>query len=93
MFWPVYLIQLIKKKKIFDLVIVDWLTKIMHYKLIKITIDVPTLAEVIINMVVLHYSLLDLIMINIGFLFPSKLWLLLCHFFNVKQKLSISFYL
>ncbi len=36
----------------FILVIVDYLTKIVHYKLDKINIDVPGLAKVIINMVV-----------------------------------------
>lgn len=41
------------------LVIVDRLTKIMHYKLIKITIDALGLAEVIINAVVHHQGLPD----------------------------------
>ena len=39
------------------LVIVNWLTKIVHYKLIKVTINTLSLAEVIINMIVKHYSL------------------------------------
>ena len=34
------------------LVIVDWLTKMVHYKPVKITIDSPGLAEVIIDVVV-----------------------------------------
>ena len=34
------------------LVIVDWLTKIVHYKLVKIIIDAPGLAKVILDMVV-----------------------------------------
>ncbi len=34
------------------LVIVDWLIKIVHYKPVKVTIDAPSLAKVIINMVV-----------------------------------------
>ena len=34
------------------LVIVNWLTKIMHYKLVKVTIDAPALVEVILDMVV-----------------------------------------
>ena len=34
------------------LVIVDWLTKMVHYKPVKVTINAPGLAEVIINVVV-----------------------------------------
>ena len=34
------------------LVIVDWLTKMVHYKPVKITIDAPRLVEVILNVVV-----------------------------------------
>ena len=45
----------------FILVIVDWLTKMVYYKPIKITIDAPGLAEVIIDVVVRHHKFLDLI--------------------------------
>ena len=38
------------------LVIVDWLTKIVHYKSVKITINVLGLAEVIIDVVVCYYG-------------------------------------
>ncbi len=38
------------------LVIVDRLTKIVHYVLVKVTIDAPGLAEVIINVVVRHHG-------------------------------------
>lgn len=34
------------------LVIVDWLTKIVSYKPVKVTIDVPKLVKVILNIVV-----------------------------------------
>ena len=34
------------------LVIVDWLTKMVHYELMQMTITAPTLAEVILNIVV-----------------------------------------
>ena len=34
------------------LVIVDRLTKMVHYKLVKVTIDTPGLAEVIIDVIV-----------------------------------------
>ncbi len=37
------------------LVIVDRLTKIVHYEPVKVTIDVSDLAEVIIDMVMRHH--------------------------------------
>ena len=40
-------------------VIIDRLTKMVHYKPVKITIDAPDLAEVIINVVVRYHNLLD----------------------------------
>ena len=46
------------------LVIVYWLTEIPYYKLVKITIDPPGLAEVIINVVVYHHGLSNLIVTN-----------------------------
>ena len=54
------------------LVIVDRLTKMVHYKLVKITIDAPGLAEVIIDMVVCHHGLPNLIVTDRGSLFTSK---------------------
>ncbi len=41
------------------LVIIDRLTKIIYYKPVKVTIDPPTLAEVIIEAVVRHHGLSD----------------------------------
>ena len=41
------------------LVIVDRLTKMVYYELVKVTIDAPGLAEVIIDVVVRHHSLAD----------------------------------
>ncbi len=41
------------------MVIVDQLTKMIHYKLVKVTIDAPGLADVIINVVVHHYIVLE----------------------------------
>ena len=57
------------------LVIVDWLTKMIHYKPVKVTIDASGLAEVIINVVIRHHGLPDLIVIDRGSLFTSKFWL------------------
>ena len=74
-------------------VIVDWLTKIVQYKLVKMTIDTPGLAEVIINMVVFHHDLLDSIVTDRGSLFTSKVWSLLYYFLGLKQRLFTVFYL
>ena len=54
------------------LVIVDQLTKMVHYKPVKVIIDASGLAEVIINMMVRHHGLLDSIVTNRGSLFTSK---------------------
>ena len=53
-------------------VIVDWLTKIVYYKLVKVTIDAPGLAEVIIDVIVRHHGLPDSIVTNQGSLFILK---------------------
>ena len=74
------------------LVIVDWLTKMVHYKPVKVTIDAPGLAEVIIDVVVQHHGLLDSIVTDRGSLFTSKFWSLLCYFLGIKRKLSTAFH-
>ena len=60
------------------LVIVDRLTKMVHYKPVKITLDALGLAKVIIDMVVRHHRLPDSIVAHRGSLFTSKFWSLLC---------------
>ena len=45
-------------------VVVDCLTKMVHYKPIKVIINTLKLAEVILNVVVRHYSLPDSIMFD-----------------------------
>ena len=74
------------------LVIVDRLTKMVHYEPVKVTIDAPGLAEVIINVVVRHHGLPDSIVTHRGSLFPSKFWSLLCYFLDIKQRLSNAFH-
>ncbi len=54
------------------LVIVDRLTKMVYYEPVKITIDAPSLAKVIINVVVHDYKVLESIVIDRGLLFTSK---------------------
>ena len=48
------------------LVIVNRLTKMVHYEPVKVTIDALGLAEVIINIVMRHYGLPDLIVTDRG---------------------------
>ena len=75
------------------LVIVDQVTKMVRYKPVKVTIDPPGLAEVILDVVVQYHGLLDSIVTNRSSLFTSKFWSLLCYFFGVKRKLFTTFYL
>ena len=82
------------KGKSYDsiLVIVDRLMKMVHYKPVKVTIDAPGLAEVIINVVVWHHGLPASIVTNRGSFFTSKFWSLLCYFLRVKRRLWTAFY-
>ncbi len=54
------------------LVIVNWLTKMVNYKSVKITINAPSLAKVIINIVVWHHRVPESIMTDQSSLFTSK---------------------
>ena len=75
------------------LVIVNRLTKIMHYKLVKVNIDAPGLAKVIIDVVVQHHGLLDSIISDRRAIFTSKFWSLFCYFLGIKRRLSTTFHL
>ncbi len=74
------------------LVIVDRLTKIVHYVPVKITIDAPGLAEVIIDVVVRHHGVPESIVTDRGSLFTSKFWSSLYYFLGTKMKLSTTFH-
>ena len=74
------------------LVIVNRLTKMVHYEPVKVTIDAPGLAEVIIDVVVRHHRLPDSIVTDRGSLFTSKFWSSLCYFLGIKQQLSTTFH-
>ncbi len=74
------------------LVIVDRLTKMVHYEPVKVTIDAPGLAEVIINVVVRYHGVAESIVTDRDSLFISKFWSLLCYFLGIKRKLSTAFY-
>ena len=75
------------------LVIINWLIKMVYYKLLKITLDASGLATVIINVVICQHDFLDLIITNRGLLFTSKFWSSLCYFFDIKRRLSTTFHL
>ena len=60
----------------------------VYYVPVKVTIDAPGLAEVIINVVVHHHGVPESIMTDQGLLFISKFWFLLCYFLGIKKKLS-----
>ncbi len=74
------------------LVIIDRLTKMVHYEPVKIMIDVPSLTEVIIDVVVRHHGVSKSIVTDRDSLFTSKFWSLLCYFLGIKRKLSTAFY-
>ena len=64
----------------------------VHYEPVKVTIDAPGLAEVIIDVVVRHHGLPDSIVTDRGSLFTSKFWSSLCYFLGIKRRLSTAFH-
>ncbi len=54
------------------LVIVDRLTKMVYYELVKVTIDASGQAEVIIDVVVCHHGVPESIVTDRGLLFMFK---------------------
>lgn len=73
------------------LVIINGLTKMMHYDLVNITINAPGLAEIILDMVVQYHSLPDLIVTDQSSVFTFKFWSSLYYLFGIKQILSTTF--
>ena len=74
------------------LVIVDQLTKMVHYEPVKVTIDALGLAKVILDVVVWHHGLFNSVVSDRGSLFISKFWLSLCYFLGIKRILSTAFH-
>ncbi len=74
------------------LVIIDRLTKIVYYDPVKVTINAPGLAEVIIDVVLCHHGVPESIVTDRGSLFTSKFWSSLYYFLDIKKKLSIAFH-
>lgn len=76
----------------FILVIIDWLKKMLYYKLVKVIIDTKALAEVIFDMVMQHHCLSDSIVNKQGSVFTHKFWLSLSYFFGIKWRLLTAFF-
>ena len=74
------------KKNRYDsiLVIIDQLIKMVYYKLIKVIINALSLVKIIIDVVIRHYGIFDLIIIDWRLLFNSKFWSLQCLFLDIK---------
>ncbi len=66
--------------------------KMVYYKLVKVTIEVPSLAEVIIDVIVHHHGVTESIVIDRDLLFTSNFWFSLCYFLGIKKKLSTAFH-
>ena len=64
----------------------------VYYELVKITIDAPGLAEIIIDVLVRHHGLPDSIVMGKGSFFTSKFWSSLYYFLGIKKRLSTTFY-
>ena len=74
------------------LIIVDWLTKIIYYELVKVTINTSGLAKVILDVIVWYHGLPNPIVSDRGSLFTSKIWSSLCYFLSIKRRLSTAFH-
>lgn len=55
-----------KKSKTYDLilVIINWLIKIVYYKLLKVIINALDLVQIIIDIILRYYNFLNLIITN-----------------------------
>lgn len=74
------------------LVIVNYLKKIVYYKLVKVIINITGLLKVIIHVVIWEHDLPELTISDRDSLFRSKFWSLLCYLFKIKEKLFIAFF-
>lgn len=75
------------------LVIVNRLTKMVHYEAVQKTLTAEGLAEVIIDSVVRYHGLPNSIVSDRGSLFTSQFWSSLCYFMHIKRRLSTAFHL
>ncbi len=68
------------------------MTKMIYYKLVKVTIDAPSLRKVIINLVIYHHSIPKSIVMDWDLLFTLQFWFLFDYFLSIKIKLFTVFY-
>lgn len=82
------------KSEIYELilVIIDWLIKIIYYKLVKVIFDGLRLFEVILDVVIYYHGLSNSIITNRNSLFISKFRSSFCYFLHIKQRLSTLFH-
>ncbi len=64
----------------------------VHYEPVMITIDIPGLVKVIINVIIRYHRVPESIIIDQSLLFISKFWFLLCYFLGIKKRLFIAFH-
>lgn len=64
----------------------------VHYKLVKVIINILELVEVIIDIVVCHHDLPDSIISNQRSVFTLKFQFSFCYFLSIKKPLSTTFY-
>lgn len=62
----------------------------VYYEQVIVKIHALGIAEVIIDLVICLYDLLNSIISNYGLVFILKLWLSLCYFLRIKRRLSIT---
>ena len=74
-------------------IIINWITKMVYYKPVNVTINTLNWAKDIINMIIRYHSLLNSIVTNQKLLFSLKFWLWICYFLNIKQKLFTTLHL
>ena len=82
------------KGEIYDsiFVIIDLITKIVHYKPVKLTINTSGLVKVTINILVWYHGLLNSIATDRYTLLTLKFGSLLCYFLGIKLRLSIAYH-
>lgn len=82
------------KSETYDLilVIINRLTKIVYYNVIKIRIDTFNFAKLFLDVIKEHHRLPGSIINDRDLVLNSKFWSLLYYFLEIKRKLFITFY-
>lgn len=73
------------------LVFINKIIKIIHYKIVKMIIDMMSQAKININMIIKYKQFLDIIVSNKNVQYISKFLLSLCYLLRIKQKRFIIF--